>query len=129
MVDTLREEVLTSIKENTSLSYTIMYLSAYSTLFGSLDRQLQQFAAPYRGRDPIARARGRRPDTPIEQVPDHRPEEVLADRPMGECVICKEKIQKGQPIRHTTCAHTYHATCLNSWYRHKHTCPVCRTTQ
>ena len=94
-----------------------MYQAAYATLFGSLDHQLLQFAtsapavaapsAPLRAAIPVTKAR----------------------KAMGECVICKEGIVKDAAIHQTTCAHTFHAACLASWYRVQKICPICRTSQ
>jgi hypothetical protein len=44
-----------------------------------------------------------------------------------DCPICYEPI--GQKYYVTKCGHAFHQDCLESWYKHKKTCPYCRTPQ
>lgn len=44
---------------------------------------------------------------------------------LTECSICYE-ISEAE-IRHLPCSHTFHATCVQTWFDNQHnTCPLCR---
>ena len=43
----------------------------------------------------------------------------------NECIICFEDVLSS-PQRALECAHTFHASCINTWLEKKATCPVCR---
>lgn len=55
---------------------------------------------------------------------------ALADLP---CIICLENIVEGEPCRRLQCAHSFHKSCLDTWWiRQQHSrllCPTCKTRQ
>ena len=44
---------------------------------------------------------------------------------IGNCAICQDSIE-GDLARIRHCGHSYHRTCLNSWFASNPRCPVCR---
>ena len=49
-----------------------------------------------------------------------------------ECVICQEKVEKGDSAIALNCNeekfifHTFHETCISTWLKQNNTCPMCR---
>jgi hypothetical protein len=39
------------------------------------------------------------------------------------CSICLDAIDKGTTL---SCQHTFHEGCINTWFKHKASCPLCR---
>lgn len=49
------------------------------------------------------------------------------DEDRNECTICLEVLAKGDEVCDTSCNHTYHASCILSWFWNSATCPLDRT--
>ena len=43
----------------------------------------------------------------------------------NECIICLEKMIKGDHIKILKCGHIYHEKCINEWYKKVKECPIC----
>ena len=43
----------------------------------------------------------------------------------NECIICLEKMIKGEHIKILNCGHIYHEKCINEWYKKVKECPIC----
>ena len=46
------------------------------------------------------------------------------------CAICHGNIQDGEEVRRiniNSCNHRFHSACIDTWFRTRNTCPVCRT--
>lgn len=41
------------------------------------------------------------------------------------CAICLEEVTDGKALQ---CQHTYHASCIDEWFKQKAECPICRET-
>lgn len=39
------------------------------------------------------------------------------------CSICLDAIDKGTTL---SCQHTFHEGCIDTWFKHKSSCPLCR---
>ena len=50
---------------------------------------------------------------------------AIQDNQNETCAICLANCEVGNDIYTTSCNHTYHTKCLNSWYKRKTTCPQC----
>ncbi|BCS21033.1 putative RING finger protein [Aspergillus puulaauensis] len=47
----------------------------------------------------------------------------------NECAICMEDFDDDDSIRALTCAHVFHATCLDPWFTKRQArCPLCKTS-
>lgn len=44
----------------------------------------------------------------------------------GECVICKEEMNKGREVCELPCGHLFHWICILRWLKKRNTCPCCR---
>lgn len=45
----------------------------------------------------------------------------------GECVICLEDFEDGEPCQVLpACNHIFHTNCIDHWLKNRFTCPVCR---
>ncbi|KAJ9160053.1 hypothetical protein P3X46_025489 [Hevea brasiliensis] len=55
-------------------------------------------------------------------------EEVIYDGEdsTGSCAICMEKLVIGCQVTSIPCSHKFHKTCIGSWLRRSHMCPLCR---
>lgn len=43
------------------------------------------------------------------------------------CSVCQDTMRSGESIRHiTVCNHTFHRTCIDTWFVRNVRCPVCR---
>ncbi|VVA23453.1 PREDICTED: E3 [Prunus dulcis] len=42
------------------------------------------------------------------------------------CVVCMEKMLRGEEVTCMPCSHLFHADCLVQWLKLRHTCPICR---
>ena len=43
------------------------------------------------------------------------------------CAICQDGIESGQQVRHLThCNHSFHKSCIDTWFRQNVHCPTCR---
>ena len=42
-----------------------------------------------------------------------------------DCAICYEKMKETGTER-TRCQHEFHYDCLQQWFKHADTCPICR---
>lgn len=51
-----------------------------------------------------------------------------APRQMSDnCAICQDPIEEGQQMRILNyCTHSFHATCIDTWFESHVTCPTCR---
>ena len=55
---------------------------------------------------------------------------ALADHARGDwrCCICLEDYCKGSVVKSLpSCAHTFHAGCIDTWLAGRNLCPICRT--
>jgi hypothetical protein len=43
------------------------------------------------------------------------------------CGICTELMSSGELSRVPVCGHMFHTACINPWWTHQKTCPVCRS--
>ena len=43
----------------------------------------------------------------------------------NECIICLEKMIKGERVKILECGHVYHYNCINEWFKRKRECPLC----
>ena len=46
--------------------------------------------------------------------------------PKGECVICLDDYNNDTECCSIKCEHTFHTKCIETWYREKQSCPLCR---
>jgi len=44
-----------------------------------------------------------------------------------KCIICLDRIKKGQIIKRVPCMHFFHSDCLDTWLHEKAVCPLCFT--
>jgi hypothetical protein len=44
----------------------------------------------------------------------------------NECSICLDKIDNNN-LYTSLCGHSFHSTCLNTWFKKDNRCPLCRT--
>eukprot|EP01135_Chromosphaera_perkinsii_P010538 Nk52_evm48s2152 gene=Nk52_evmTU48s2152 len=51
--------------------------------------------------------------------------EVTSDY-TGECPICMEEYEEGDPVRTLPCLHTFHKSCVDDWLARSFTCPSCQ---
>lgn len=66
---------------------------------------------------------------PVYQLPQSASpnlEKVPMDIPAENCAICIEPLTDDKQIIKTTCNHFFHISCLQSCFRNKSECPVCR---
>lgn len=42
------------------------------------------------------------------------------------CTICLTEYKSDDQVVHLPCIHSYHAICVQSWLKHKNSCPTCR---
>ena len=47
-------------------------------------------------------------------------------KPLPECCICLNPIEKKDEARITSCRHRYHHECIRKWTERDNTCPQCR---
>lgn len=45
-----------------------------------------------------------------------------------DCSICYNPLAEEKDIISTSCAHTFHTSCLSAWVKIKPSCPMCRST-
>ena len=45
------------------------------------------------------------------------------------CSICLDCVETGQAAKTLSCQHTFHEGCINTWFKHKASCPLCRTPE
>ncbi len=45
----------------------------------------------------------------------------------GDCVICSELLNDGNPKVMLPCGHCFHRTCITAWYKQKRECPLCHS--
>lgn len=46
----------------------------------------------------------------------------------SDCSICCEAVTVYSTAVRLPCSHVYHPTCIDTWLRQNHTCPICRCT-
>lgn len=51
---------------------------------------------------------------------------TVVNNRLVNCGICLESIALNETIPSIGCVHTYHTHCLETWVKHKASCPVCR---
>ena len=52
---------------------------------------------------------------------------VLAENSDTQCVVCQDSMEQGVTVRKlTTCGHTFHRTCVDTWFQSNVHCPTCR---
>lgn len=42
------------------------------------------------------------------------------------CSICLDCVEKEQTSKTLSCQHTFHEGCIDTWFKHKASCPLCR---
>ena len=52
--------------------------------------------------------------------------ENLEDTTNKSCIICFEEYDKQSLIYKLNCKHVFHKECLDTWFKNKPTCPLCR---
>nr|XP_042908335.1 RING-H2 finger protein ATL77-like [Parasteatoda tepidariorum] len=68
----------------------------------------------------VKRSRRNRKKCPAIRVTD-----LLTSR-TDECPICLDIILAAQNSQLLTCGHSFHRTCITTWFRQNLSCPVCR---
>ena len=53
---------------------------------------------------------------------------VIAETPADTvCTVCQDSMEQGATVRKlTTCGHTFHRTCVDTWFQRNVHCPTCR---
>jgi len=65
----------------------------------------------------------------IEGIPvfEYRRKEAAAPAPAEQCAVCINVVRDGEAVRRLpSCAHTFHAPCIDGWLPAHATCPMCR---
>jgi len=47
------------------------------------------------------------------------------NRVLPDCMICLQRMRHGTIL---SCSHKFHKGCINTWFKKKDTCPICRDT-
>lgn len=42
------------------------------------------------------------------------------------CSICLDVVETGKAAKTLSCQHTFHEGCIDTWFKHKVSCPLCR---
>ncbi|GMJ00795.1 BCA2 zinc finger ATL 6 [Hibiscus trionum] len=42
------------------------------------------------------------------------------------CTICLEELEVGSEVSRMPCRHRFHAHCIETWLKQRHSCPICR---
>jgi hypothetical protein len=65
---------------------------------------------------------------PTEEQIHHHTTLTTAPRTMDDnCAICQDPIEQGQNMRILNyCTHSFHTTCIDTWFATHVTCPTCR---
>ena len=65
----------------------------------------------------------------IDAIPvfEYRRKVAVAPAPAEQCAVCINVVRDGEAVRRLpSCAHTFHAPCIDGWLPAHATCPMCR---
>ena len=48
------------------------------------------------------------------------------DNEKKKCIICLDDFKNGDKVSFLPCTHFFHYKCINSWFKNKNTCPLCK---
>jgi hypothetical protein len=52
---------------------------------------------------------------------------VLASSSDNNCTVCQDTMEQGATVRKiNACTHTFHRTCIDTWFQTNVHCPTCR---
>lgn len=85
-----------------------------------------------RGRNPFQQGNGRQGGwsepvivRPTQEVIEQN-STLLTSISGQQCAICQEQIQQTENCRRLSCSHTYHRSCIDTWFQRSTRCPTCR---
>ena len=51
----------------------------------------------------------------------------ISSKPVSTCSICLDTMNK--ELKTLDCGHSFHNSCVSTWFQHKTSCPLCRKDQ
>lgn len=60
----------------------------------------------------------------IDKIPRITFNSATTDLPLKECCICQTEYEDNDELLKLFCNHTFHADCLEYWFKEGNTCPI-----